>query len=99
MLILNLEEKETGLYARLVGTLNKRSTYKVYQYIIPYMKQKKIKNFTCDCSHLRKIDFEGKSALLKMKLVLKDQKGSLLLCNVKEELKKELIGYRMRIQS
>ncbi len=97
MLILNLEYRKDGLYAKLIGSLTKHSTYKFYQYVIPYMKKEEVKTFVCDCTHLRKIDFEGKSALLKTKLVLKDQKGKFLLCHVKENLKKELVGYRMRI--
>ncbi len=99
MLILNLEQKNEFLHARLVGTLTSKTAYKMYQYVIPYMKQNQIKHFICDCKNLRKIDFDGKGALLRVKLVLKHQKGTLLLCNLKEELKKELIGYRMRIQS
>ena len=99
MLILNLEQKEECLHARLVGSLTKNTTYKVYQYVIPYMKQKNIKSFICDCKSLRRIDFDGKGALLKIKLYLKKQKGNFLLCNVKDTMKQELIGYRMRIQS
>ena len=98
MLILNLEQKEECLYARLVGSLTKNTTYKVYQYVIPYMKQRNIKSFLCDCTKLRKIDFDGKGALLKIKLLLKKEKKEFLLCNVKEQIKEELIGYRMRIQ-
>ena len=99
LLILNLEWKENNLYAQLVGSLTKNSVYKFDQYVIPYMKQNQIQNFFCDCTHLKKIDFEGKGILLKTKLELKKQKGSLFLCHLKEELKNELVGYRMRIQS
>ncbi len=99
MLILNLEQKEDALHARLVGSLTKKSTYKMYQYVIPYMKQNNIRHFICDCTHLRRVDFDGKGALLRIKLLLKKQKGNFLLCNVKERIKEELIDYRMRIQS
>jgi len=97
--MLNLEYQEDTLYARLEGKLTKKETYKLEHYIIPYIKNNKIKHFICDCKKLRKIDVEGKYALLKTKIVLKKQKGNLLLCDVKKNIKEDLIGYRMRIQN
>jgi len=99
MLVLNIDYQQDSLYATLFGKLTKKTTYKFHQYVIPYTKQKCIKKFVIDCENLKKIDMEGKYTLLKLKLILKKQKGSLVLCNVKEDVKKELIGYRMRIQS
>ena len=98
MLILNIETQRENLYARLEGELTRKETYQLEHYVIPYIKKNKIKNFICDCKDLRKIDLEGKHALLKTKVVLKKQKGTFLLCDVKENIKKELLGYRMRIQ-
>ena len=98
MLILQMEEKKDHLYATLEGSLTCKETYQLEHYLIPYMIKRKTKSLVCDCKKLKKIDFDGKYALLKTKVVLKKQKGEFLLCDVKESIKKELIGYRMRIQ-
>lgn len=98
MLILNIETQKENLYARLEGKLTRKETYQLERYVIPYIQKNKIKNFICDCKDLRKIDFFGKHALLKTKVVLKKHGGSFLLCDVKDSIKKELLGYRMRIQ-
>ena len=98
MLILQIEERKENLYAKLEGKLTRKETYQVEHYLIPYIVKNKVKNFVCDCKKLKKIDIDGKYALLKTKVVLKKQKGEFLLCDVKESIKKELIGYRMRIQ-
>ena len=98
MLILQIEEKKENLYAKLEGKLTRKETYQVEHYLIPYIVKNNVKNFVCDCKKLKKIDIDGKYALLKTQVVLKKQKGEFLLCDVKESIKKELIGYRMRIQ-
>ena len=95
MLILQIEERKESLYAKLEGKLTRKETYQVEHYLIPYIVKINVKNFVCDCKKLKKIDIDGK---YKTKVVLKKQKGEFLLCDVKESIKKELIGYRMRIQ-
>ena len=98
LLILQIEEQQENLYAKLEGKLTHKDTYQFDHYLIPYIEKKKVRNFICDCQKLHKIDTAGKYALLKMKLTLKKHKGTFLLKDVKENIKKELIGYRMRIQ-
>ena len=75
MLILQIEEKKENLYAKLEGKLTRKETYQVEQYLIPYIVKNKVKNFVCDCKKLKKIDIDGKYALLKTKVVLKKQKS------------------------
>lgn len=98
MLSLNLEVKDNNLYATLVGKLTRKETYKLEEYIIPYIEGGKVKNFYCDCSRLKKMDAEGRFSLFRLKVLLKRQKGSLILVDVKKDLKEKLVGYRMRIQ-
>ena len=98
MLSLNLEVKDNNLYATLVGKLTRKETYKLEEYIIPYIEGGKVKNFYCDCSRLKKRDAEGRFSLFRVKVLLKRQKGSLILVDVKKDLKEKLVGYRMRIQ-
>ena len=98
VLSLNLEVKDNNLYATLVGKLTRKETYKLEEYIIPYIEGGKVKNFYCDCSRLKKMDAEGRFSLFRVKVLLKRQKGSLILVDVKKDLKEKLVGYRMRIQ-
>ena len=44
------------------------------------------------------MDAEGRFSLFRVKVLLKRQKGSLILVDVKKDLKEKLVGYRMRIQ-
>ena len=48
--------------------------------------------------HIANIDYEGKYALLKTKMILKEQHGKMILFDVKESIKNSLIGYRMHVQ-
>lgn len=88
MLILQIEEKKENLYAKLEGKLTRKETYQVEQYLIPYIVKNKVKNFVCDCKKLKKIDIDGKYALLKTKVVLKKQKGNFFYVMLKKVLKK-----------
>ncbi len=98
MLILTMEQKDDILHATMVGKLTKNTTYKLEHYMIPYIQKYRIKKLLCDCKRLKKIDYEGKYALLKTKLVLKKQQGKMTLFDVKESIRKSLIGYRMHVQ-
>ena len=97
MLRLNLSLEGQTLYAELKGKLTKKETYKFHHYVIPYLQRENIKHFICDCKELKKVDSEGRYVLLKTKITLQKQQGTLLLCDVKKDIKNSLIGYRMRI--
>ena len=99
MLILNLSLEGHTLYAKLKGNLTKKETYKINHYIIPYLQKNHISSFILDCRDLKKVDSEGRYVLLKTKIILKKQQGKFLLCNVKNDIKESLMGYRMRIQN
>ena len=99
VLILSQKKEKDRLFLSMNGSLTKKEIYKIEDYIIPQLKEGKIKQLICDCSSLKKLDYEGKYTLLKIKLILKKQKGSLLLGDVKNNIKNELMGYRMRIQT
>ena len=71
MLILQIEERKENLYAKLEGKLTRKETHQVLDYLIPYIVKNNVTNFVCDCKKLKKIDLDGKYALLKTKVVLK----------------------------
>ena len=88
MLILQIEEKKENLYAKLEGKLTRKETYQVEQYLIPYIVKNKVKNFVCDCKKLKKIDIDGKYALLKTKVKKKKQRVNFFYAMLKKVLKK-----------
>ena len=98
MLILSQNLNDKTLFLMIKGCLTKKEVYKIDDYVIPFIKKEQVKELVCDCSGLKRVDYEGKYVLLKMKLVLRKQKGKLTLCDVKQSIKNELMGYRMRIQ-
>lgn len=98
MLILSQRLRDKTLFLIMKGCLTKKDVYKINDYIIPFIKKEQVQELVCDCSGLKHIDYDGKYVLLKTKLVLRKQKGHMLLCDVKASVKNELLGYRMRIQ-
>lgn len=98
MLLLNLDRRDDVLHVTISGNLTKRSTYKIDHYMIPYIQEYQIKQVLCDCKKLKKVDYDGKYALLKTKIILKEQQGKMILFDVKKSIKKSLIGYRMHVQ-
>lgn len=98
MLLLNLEQRDDTLHVIISGNLTKRNIYQLEYYMIPYIQKYQIKQLLCDCKKLKKIDYEGKYALLKTKMILKEQHGKMVLFDVKESIKNSLIGYRMHVQ-
>lgn len=99
MFLIHLKQSGDILYASLEGNLNKRATYKIDEYLIPYVKKNAIKSLWCDCSKLKKMDLEGKYALLNTKITLKKQKGNFLICNMNKDLKEGLIGFHFKIMN
>ncbi len=97
MFYLHLKQQGNTLYAHLEGNLNHRETHVFNNYLIPYIEKNKIKSLCCDCSKLKKIDTDGKYALLNTKIELKKQQGNFLLCNMSKKMKEDLIGFHFRI--
>lgn len=99
MFYLHLKKQGSTLYAHLEGNLTKRQTHQINDYLIPYIKRNQIKSLCCDCSKLKKMDLEGKYALLNTKIELKKQKGNFLLCNMAKPLKEGLLGFHFKIMN
>ena len=99
MFCIHLKKQGDILYTQLVGNLTKRKIHQINDYLIPYIKQNNIRSVCCDCSKLKKMDLEGKYALLNIKIELKKQKGNFLLCNMAKSLKEGLIGFHFKIMN
>lgn len=74
MFYMNLMKKEQTLFAKLEGKLIRGTTHQINDYLIPFIEKNQIKTLVCDCSTLKKMDLEGRYALLNVKIKLKKQK-------------------------
>ena len=97
MLMLTLSIKANTLYATLKGKLTEKEVRDFHFYFKPFMQSKEVKEVICNCKGLKKMDYLGRLAMLKLKLDLKSEKKGLSLSEVSNELRKKFIGYRMRI--
>lgn len=82
MLRMELEYKKNILYVRLRGILNKRSSYKINNYLIPLLNKHRIKYLVYNFSKLEMIDKEGIDALIRSKYSIKNNKGKIKVCSV-----------------
>ncbi len=99
MFFMQLKKQGDILYAHLEGNLSFHETHQIEHYLIPYLQRNNIKSLYCDCSKLKKIDIDGKYALLNIKIQMKKQKGNFLLCNMKKSMKEGLIGFHFKVRN
>ena len=103
MFYLNLRQQGNVLYAHLEGNLCHKTASATY-------KAERSENKVCEncddkverktkCSKLRKMDLDGKYALLSAKIEMKKNGGNFLLCNMKKSLKEGLIGFHFKIMN
>lgn len=80
MLKMETEYDHGILFVRLKGILNRRSSYKINNYINPVLKKHNIKYLVYNFEYLTGVDNAGIDALLNSKNILKKQKGKLRVC-------------------
>lgn len=85
MLKLEMEYKEGILFARLKGILNKKSSYKINNYLNPVIKKHNIKYLVYNLKDLEMIDARGIDALENSKYYIKCNKGVIKACEVSKE--------------
>lgn len=99
MLKMDLEYEGGILFIRLKGTLNRRVSYKINNYLSPTLKKHKIKNIIYNLRELKSIDESGIDAILNTKCIMRRNKGKIYLCEVKEELLFKLKRLHIKITS
>ncbi len=88
--------KREILFVRLKGNLNKRSVYKIHNYLVPVLKKHKIENLIYNFKYLDSIDESGINALILTKCLVKNYKGNIFICNVRRELESKLRRLRIK---
>ncbi len=96
MLKMDLEYNKGILFVRLQGQLNRTTTYKVNNYLVPVILKHKIKYLVYNLYHLEEIDDNGMDAILNSKTAIKNNKGLIYLCDVNKYLSKKLNKLRIK---
>lgn len=97
MLKMDLEYKGGILFIRLDGILNRKTSYKINNYVIPIINKHHIKYIIYNLENIKEIDNYGIDAIINTKLSLKKNNGKLLLCKLNNELKNNLKRLRIPI--
>ena len=87
MLTMDLEYKDKILYVRLKGNLNKKTSYKITNYLLPIILKHKIKYLVYNFEKLKEIDSSGINAIINTKCLIKNNKGKIKICNINNSLK------------
>ena len=94
---MDLEYNKGILFVRLKGNLNRKSSYKLNNYLLPVLLKHKIKYLVYNLYELKEVDEAGIDAMLNTKCAIKSNKGKICLCEVSKELKRLI--KRLRIKS
>ena len=80
MLNMDLEYNKGILFVRLKGNLNRKSSYKLNNYLLPVLLKHKIKYLVYNLYELNTVDEFGLDAILNTKCAIKSNKGK--ICNL-----------------
>lgn len=86
MLKMDLEYVGSILFARLDGSLTRRTSYKINNYLLPLILKHKIKYVIYNLENLKSIDESGVDAILNTKVAIKKMKGKIYLCELNKEV-------------
>lgn len=81
MFKMELEYKKGVLFARLKGTLNRRGSFKINNYLNSVIKKHNIKYLVYNFKDLKMIDEVGVNAIINSKRKIKENKGTIKVCN------------------
>lgn len=90
MLKINLEYNKGILFVRVCGNLNRRTSYKLSNYLVPVIMKHGIKYLVYNLYELDKIDEIGLKSLMYGKLAINANKGEVYMCEVPTNLKEKL---------
>ena len=90
MLKMDLEYEKKILFIRLNGSLTKKESYKINNYIIPVIKKHNLKKVILNLEKLKAIDTSGIYAILNTKCTIRNNKGNIYLCGVSKDIELKL---------
>lgn len=95
MLKMDLEFNRGILFVRLNGKLNRKTSYKINNYLNPVLKKHKIKYVVYNFYFLDDIDNSGIDAILNTKYIIKDNLGKIRMCEINEKVKEKIKRVRL----
>ena len=90
MLRMDLEFNKGILFVRLDGKLNRNTSYKINNYLVPVILKHKIRYLVYNLYNVDDIDESGIDAILNTKFAIKNNKGLIYLCEANKNLDKKL---------
>lgn len=85
---MDMEYNHGILFVRLDGVLNRSTSYKLNNYLVPVILKHRIKYLVYNCFLLESIDECGMDAILNTKCAVKTNKGKLYICEIPREYSK-----------
>lgn len=93
---MNMEYNRGILFVRLDGALNRNTTYKINNYLVPVLLKHKIRYLVFNLYNLSDMDEDGIDAILNTKCAIKQNKGIILLCEVNKMLNKRVSKLKIK---
>lgn len=90
MLKMDMEYNHGILFVRLNGYLNRMTSYKLNNYLVPVILKHKIKYLVYNCFLLDNLDEDGLDAMLNTKCAIRANKGKIFVCETPQEYNKLL---------
>ena len=90
MLKMDLEYEKETFYIRLAGSLTRKESYKINNYVIPVLKKHQIKKVIIDLTNLNTLDESGINAILNIKCTVRNNKGVIYLSGLSKEIELKL---------
>jgi len=87
---MNLEYSKGILFVRLDGKLNRKTSYKINNYLVPVILKHKIKKIVYNFLKLTDVDECGIDAILNTESAVKNNHGALMLCELNKLISKKL---------
>ena len=93
---MDLEYNKGVLFARLRGTLSRKGSYKLNNYLVPVILKHKIKFLVYNLFEVTGIDETGLEAILNTKCAIRANKGKIFLCEVPKEFNRDIRKLRIK---
>ena len=90
MLRMDLEFNKGILFVRLDGKLNRNTSYKINNYLVPVILKHKIKYLVFNLYNVEDIDESGIDAILNTKFAIRNNKGLIYLCETNKNLNRKI---------
>ena len=84
MLKMDLEYEKGIFFIRLSGSWNRKSSYKINNYVLSVIKKHQLKKVIINLANITALDDAGMNALFNTKCMVKCNKGNIYLCGIKD---------------